>query len=959
MPTKRPWIKNGKPVTKNGSPVVCNECPCASQGECEARVSSTVSALLEEIDPNTQQTIWQLVGSYTSTFVCAQWEEESNSGGQSTWRLVSPSQGTLLMAVKHNGLVEFDYDPVAFISATVLYNMVDGYYKIVGCKCSVLDHACVLQFATLDNFDIAGLVPVYVPEDGSDSDSSPDWGTYEITDVCRLDQCESYKTWLTAFHNWYGGELHGEGFVDWWDGGHPETEWNLIEWYHISKHLMAWVYQTADCQRHYVSIQCPCDGLNARTLTETHRLHDFAGICDMEDNCALEVMCHMRWYLDLQADASTSDSSTSGICPSPNPNPLWEEIGFYNGDFQCAEWSNESGSWVRTKAPSGNFVMAYPYALPDGNNIFIGNEAIYACGTAFIVAGVIRNTQTGQYKLFGCQCTDSYYHQCTHYYTQLDGYIVGGTAPVNQTEGYECEPDWCLASRLYMTAMHTWHPETILRSEGIVDWINQYGVYSFTKFKMGLQWGADASDSDSDSSNNGYLMYEPCDNCGCYLSTLSLDGKSIIELAGICNEECDKYFALRASARKHGWEWHEEGLWVGKLRTNTNPVIYSDWWQLPQSAANMHGRISGDIKCVAINGDVAYEVHCNCTFHTRYLTQDSYGVDVPLSLNYWRYIEYEGACNCIDVRELALNYPDVFGITDISYGNNTVIRGTNIYHSSDPMAGDYTTISETTMGDHTNDNKDMYWEKRAMCLIYKVLDDNGNVRYGYGMMTPEGSPIADKWRNQNYSYSTAEFTGHAMPFTRNVIGDMDWTWSGRIVSWEGGGMGYAPSECYTSSQDAWDYATSGRYLDPQTPFCTNGDAHPLTARLSPPYFGEEQMKAAKVEYNPRLSKPYCGYKAVWVKGQVRSDETWPDSKYYVNYREQWIETNEGLLRKGLSSYEASFFLYGYVDHGGISGSNCGYPRDTTITAQVIDTDMHPCEGHEVDWQNESNSESEL
>lgn len=957
--SKKPWIKNGKPILVNGSPTICEECPCGSYGECEDRVSATVAELIAS-------GYWQLVGSYSSSFMCAQWAETSDSESSSSgWRLVYPSQGTLLMAVQHLSYVSLEGDPVPFISATVLYNLQTGTYRTIGCRCAPdsTDYVCKHTYTVLDGYDIAGQVSVYVPEDGSDSDSNPDWDTYSILDVCRFDACSMYRTWLLALHAWYGGELHGEGYIDWWDGGHPEYPYDLLELYDREKHLMAWVWQSVDCQWHYLTLNCECTGLSGGYLSDTVMIHDFEGICSLEDECILEIMCHMRWYLDLQDENSGEDSSSSTGCPQPRQNAIWEEVGLYNGKYTCPVWEQVEGQWTMVQPPTGKLVMGYDISLPNTEWGPSPTPEIQACGKTFLSAGVIRNKQTGQYKLFGCECHLLNQRECDTLFVQYDDYAVGGMLSPSQEEGRSCDVNLCDATMMYISLMHTVHDGTTLRGEGIIEEFDQYGNYSYTPYKAGLQWGGE--DSDSDSGNQGYFMWVPCE-CICPIDWVALDDETlVIDASGICDEECQDYFALRASARKHGWEWHEDGIWTYKYRvTYQGTTTYSDWWRIPQSNNN-HGIVTGGNICRAVAIDsansMAYCLSCNCSITTKSLVLDDMYTTVPLG--YWKYLEQEGGCDCLDVRELIIDYPDDLGVEDVSYSNDTIFRAVRTVGGYDPMdpPRDETTI--TVAGTKFGDSyQNMYLEKRAFCVAYKVLVATGATRIQLGMITPEGSPQNGYWGYNSTFYNTIEFIGHAQPFTHNTTGGMNWWWAGYSVEWvpyyDSMDMSYIVSSewlsgqgCYVatfpSQSESYARELAGKTKSTVGITVTNngvtGGGYGWKAgfRVVPADYSTSQRCSSACSFNSQTGY-WEARPTVNNTGVQRTSDNGTWEKLFV-YREQWIDSNEGIVCVGQSPV-ASITIPGY------NGAS-----DRTVTAQIVDTDMHGCPDHDVDWLNDSES----
>lgn len=297
------WLKaNGKPIMdSHNRPYDCPTCPCATPVpvECSEAVDAEIQTYLDMLDPETQQHIWTLYGTYEAAYTCAEWAyDDSDSDGVMEWRLVHPASGYLLIALKHGEIVTDTtscYEE-KLVYAKTIYNFVEDRYMTIGCQCRVVDHECKHRMVSLDDYLIAGQLHVWWEgEDASESDSGvPE---YLPSYSCQVNPCDLLKLKLETAQYWHGGTLMGEGYYDWLLT--PQV-WQSSN-YHYQPFLMAlkWAVETSDSESsssepiyNLTFIDCACTSITTHTLQEGESCLEYSGICDMQDPCIDMMLLH-------------------------------------------------------------------------------------------------------------------------------------------------------------------------------------------------------------------------------------------------------------------------------------------------------------------------------------------------------------------------------------------------------------------------------------------------------------------------------------------------------------------------------------------------------------------------------------------------------------------------------------------------------------------------------------------
>jgi len=753
-------------------------------------------------------------------------------------------------------------------------------------------------------------------------------GKPALCDTCPCEEqgCDALKARLEKLHKQLGGVLYNEGFYDYWIQ-QPQTEADIAANYRYVPFLGALVVGSA-C---YV-LDCECSNINVLDVDEGVEFHNFEGACDAGE-CDISMMSYMRWYGD---------------------KPEWEIEAYYNCDYACAIWDARGRSIV-TPA-SGNLLVAFPEALPTLASGSSSATVSLQCST-YVTAGVLRNTVTGSCKLIGCQCgTNKNSSNPCPKFGELDDWNIGGVAPVysGTSTNYLCSISVnCDVRKMYVSALAKWHNNVTEHGECLLERIDAstHAITYPSTFAMALGWTLD--DSDSDSSNNDRLLLVL--NCNCNSLTLRRlpTTDTIIEYEGACTETSDcnvrLFNRLHASAIAHNWEWHgNTGSVI--VKANNGSGVYGDWYLYPRENDIAYGR------ACAVAADWIYTVPCSCNSYTNIGCSH-----VAHPQGTWTWYEWD-SCGCFDKREFVLDDPATFGVLSISWGNNTKYWYTNTYEGYDE-GGEYGTFTDTgygivgaTRGYH---GLDMFLENRTLCWIQKRMTSGGIVKQTVCCISPTGSPQEpyDLDGDVNW-WDEAQFVGHVQPFTHDA--DLDWTYAGNVVVWlnqlsphreKCGFENYADAEAYNET-----VVYTSQYCAGNVEFMDNK----LATRLSPPDFTPVTLRNSRVySYEtPQGDTRYCAEREIVGNG-IRID----DDDAYV-YREQWIDTNKGLIRMGESTYNASILVYGAKDdpYGDDSNTKCADWVDvplanTTMEAELIDDDMHGCESHEVDWIGYNDSES--
>ena len=277
----RPWIKNGKKIIDSqGRPALCGRCPCGGVSTCEGAVDAEAARLLALVDEDTQRHVWMLQNTFTMDYQCASWlyDEEND-----TWTLVNPASGNLLIALYRGSNVADTAETSASLLtyAVTLSNLQTGKRRVVGCECRVSGHECMPRAVVLDDYDIAGSLAVWAPDEGDE---------YTPADSCRVDTCDLLKFKLQTAQYWHGGTMLGEGYYDWLLS--PQ-QWEPAN-YRYQPFLQAVKWQLSATVYSITYINCDCTYISTHNLAEGETCLEYAGICTLEDPCIALMLLHNR-----------------------------------------------------------------------------------------------------------------------------------------------------------------------------------------------------------------------------------------------------------------------------------------------------------------------------------------------------------------------------------------------------------------------------------------------------------------------------------------------------------------------------------------------------------------------------------------------------------------------------------------------------------------------------------------
>lgn len=267
-------------VDDQGRPILCEECPCHDYATCEEAVDARVYQMLAEIDPGTHQPIWQAYNTHTSDFQCATWLHDVELD---TWTLSHQATGSLLIALRVGLNVADTAESTATLLtyAKVLQNLQTGKKRVVGCECRVRNYECSPRVVVLDDFGVAGSLPVWTPGEGD---------TYTQYDSCRVDTCALLKFKLQTAQYWHGGTMMGEGYYDWLL---TPQQWEPAN-YRYQPFLQAIKWQFSTTTYAVTYINCDCTSMSTHNLAAGETCLEYAGICTLEDPCIALMLLHNR-----------------------------------------------------------------------------------------------------------------------------------------------------------------------------------------------------------------------------------------------------------------------------------------------------------------------------------------------------------------------------------------------------------------------------------------------------------------------------------------------------------------------------------------------------------------------------------------------------------------------------------------------------------------------------------------
>lgn len=452
------------------------------------------------------------------------------------------------------------------------------------------------------------------------------------------------------------------------------------------------------------------------------------------------------------------------------------------------------------------------------------------------------------------------------------------------------------------------------------------------------------------------LNYLTCDCEKAILATLELAAPpAIIDLFGYaflqngsaCAGGCEEQIAtLIAQAVASGWTLYGEGVMVRKTSANY-PCYRFDMTKIPVMA------------CADTGSSFIY-VSCDC--YVSSITGENYQL--------YRHLQYAG-CSCLDVRELILSYPDVFGVKDISFGDDTV-------YTRDARPGGGSTYTYMCI-QHSTSYDSYYCDYRNLYVIFDGTQVGMPTLSTYSSYTPSLFLLEfdtnGRWLDGGgvpYKYDdiingTISFEGHVRPFTSSEDNQLIWphasniNWKGLTIRWSA-----RNSNCFYG----------GSYIDS---YYSQSDAQAELDRLNslPNKYGSNSFEAScnsqTYFYEPKASVIPPNYTATPVEGRIEYNHNtamWDVyAPYYsfgqngdsIVYNINFAMTNKGFLVNGQSGYSDRLDVAGFLD---TIPEWTSPPTEASVISSYSDTytrcldpttwEQPPCpEGTEKDTENEA------
>lgn len=419
--------------------------------------------------------------------------------------------------------------------------------------------------------------------------------------------------------------------------------------------------------------------------------------------------------------------------------------------------------------------------------------------------------------------------------------------------------------------------------------------------------------------NSVYVWRLNSIDCDCNLQIVAeVRGVSVTSIADFvygffasedaCDGLCEDEIAILVTqAIANGWDIKGEGVLVQK--TSSSDVCYNF-------------RLDKIVAAFVVDTGTTYKyVSCSCVI----------GEISSSNYNLYLYLEY-AACDCIDMRELILTYPEIFGVIDVSFGDDTVVKKT--YFSD----GSVVYRSELDKGDTYE-----YCDYRNMYVIfdYSCLEHQENPSVCVYKFYPSQYNLSPTITDVVYN-GTIEFAGKVAPFSTSEENNIKWPDSD--ISWIGYYIAYANG----SGSDLFEI---GNYY-------SKADAEAAVAAASPPNVVLEVFCGVKLNpqavpfHFPQVVPGFVEYSDAWRMWVAYAPRYEAGNWYCLRY----VSTNKGFLVKGDTEYKECMDVIGY---GALSpyyydvnivDRFCGnHPQDYTICNENPDDDKEMGGCHDNDW----------
>lgn len=548
---------------------------------------------------------------------------------------------------------------------------------------------------------------------------------------------------------------------------------------------------------------------------------------------------------------------------------------------------------------------------------------------------------TGEHITIACLCSCS----GDYSYSELEGYGIAGT--VNASASASCTPaSICDVYKMEIDYFASWHGG-VKYGEGFFDSYDNSN-WSYTTFRKAVVYDV----SDPGQQGTTKLAWIAC---GC-TSRASAQWKTDIDVhfvAGMCDSPCQDLLVLRERALQNGWTWHDGGYIVRKAYCiDAQHCNVCDFYD-----------VDSRIKCIgcADDGTNWHFVRCGCWDGIETIAKDSLTpwldpMDEPpegctAPSGFTDYIDYPYACGsgsggsgCSDIRELLLDYPEMFGVEEIAWSSDQKVQVTSTWE--DPSDGSiHTTTTVTTMYSLLGYGND-YIDYRTLCVVRK------NCCGGWKLCAYNDRN--SRWGDECWDYPDykPEFLGERT--TWGVDPDLGGTYNrtGHVVAWWNG-CSESFQECFDNQADAesW-YQQYGR--NPQKPspcgirdYAQEAHESVLTPSLELEYVeGGVEEVVHQDEWEDPDGQTHID---TWSEWCVTVDRWCPSggfSGYYGTaiYYVNWLYTNNGILVNGEEGYQQSITILGIGEYGGNCMGHSGVPeQDETVNAQWYDPSFHWCD----------------
>ncbi len=587
--------------------------------------------------------------------------------------------------------------------------------------------------------------------------------------------------------------------------------------------------------------------------------------------------------------------------------------------------------------PAYTFIrkVEVPYRCPSQSGtgtpklaVLMARNETWSSPYRYAVTAIEFEDTLGEHLTIACLCS------CNgdYSYAELDGYGIAGV--VNASTSTSCTPaSMCDVYKMEIDYFVSWHGG-VKYGEGFFDSYDN-NDWSYTPFLKAVVYDV----ADPGQQGTAKLAYIPC-NCYSRAASVWKTGIDVHFVAGMCDSPCQDLLVLRERALQNGWGWHDGGYIVRKAYCiDAQHCIVCDYYD-----------VDSRIKCMgcADDGTRWHFVRCGCWEGIETMEKDSLTpwldpMEEPPSgcaapSGFTDYIDYPYACGsgsggsgCSDIRELLLDYPEMFGVEEIAWSSDQKVR---------TSASTVTTIySLLGYGDDYIDYRTLCVVRKNCCGGWKLCAYNDrNSRWG-----------DECWDYPDYK---PEFLGERT--TWGVDPDLGGTYNrtGHVVAWWRI-CNESFQQCFDNQQDAEDYYNE---------YCT----HPI--KMPPCGIRDYFQEAHESVLTPSLEMEYI---TGGVEEVVHQDEwedpdgethidTWsewcvtPDiwcpvggfqgyygtAIYFVN----WLYTNNGILVNGEEGYQQSITILGIGEYGGNCMGHSGVPeQDETVNAQWYDPSFHWCD----------------